>query len=329
MRFYKYGLIIFLAFILGFSSCKKVAENNSSTKNKTNSKKVTKINKNDNKLSENIEFSKKKPSFETSNEAIKLRYKFKVGKKINIVHFLKMSVRYNNNLTFINTHLYGHYETKKKLENENYELNWVISRITTELKFKDRKGQDKVLKYDSESKENTLPNSELLRTLINTSIKANVDSSGTLSELDLKSILNIMGNGSEEKLKNDISKKAEQFVNISLILLPQNDLKVGDTYDGREGVQDNSMLKIKSKKKYTVDSISKDKKFAVLKPIIDFKLDSSNQKINIKKNEMSGWVLFDIDKGNVKESYTHTRISVKINKVNMKMDMKSSFKVIE
>lgn len=333
MRFYKYGLMIFFAVILVVSSCKKLDESNSNIKNKVSVKKTTNTNnkasKNKGNLFEKIEFSKKMPKFETSNDAVKLRYKFKVGKKVNIVHFLKMSVRYNNNLTFMNTYFYGYYEIKKKLKDENYELDWVISRITTELKVKDRKGQDKILKYDSESKENTFPHSELLKTLIKTSIKAKVDSLGTLSDLDLKSILNTMTNASEDKLKKEISQKAENFVNISVILLPKNDIKVGDNYYGREDIQNSSMLKIKSKKKYTVDSISKDKKFVVLKPSIDFKLDSSKQNINIKKNNMTGWVLFDMNKGFIKESYTHTRISMKINKVDMKMDMKSSFKVIE
>ena len=120
-------------------------------------------------------------------------------------------------------------------------------------------------------------------------------------------------------------------MNISFILLPKNEIKIGDNYSGREGMQDSAMINMKSKRKYTLESVSKDKKLAVLKPGIDFNMDSSNtkQKIEIKKNNMEGWLLFDIKKGRVKESYTHTRMSMIINKVNMKMDMKSSFRVIE
>ncbi len=346
MKIYKYGLIILLLIIAGVTSCKKIDDNknkkevNKSSdnfkekgahnnvlkmeRNKKNNTSAVKI--------DDIKFSSKKPVFETTDESVKLRYKFKIGKKINIVQSLKMSVRYNNSLTFINTKLYGYYEVKKKLKDGKYEIQWIISRITTDLKVVDRNGKEKVYKYDSESENNTLAGAKVLRNLINTTIKAKTDNLGNISDIDLKSVLRAMDAGSgEEKFKDEISKKADLFVNLSFILLPANEVKTGDKYTGRKGMQESPMLKMESQREYAVDSVSKDKKFIVLKPSVNFKLNSDikGSNIDIKKNEMTGWILFDNEKGLVKEFYTHTRMSMKVNKVDMKMDMKSSFKVIE
>ena len=339
MKFYKYILIILFTTIIVLPSCKKVESENkvnkSSDTNKSSKntvKSVSAKNKNGENKTKKIEFLDKTPKFESINDAVKLRYKFKVGQKVNVVQFLKMSTRYNNSLTFMTTDIYGYYQIKKKLDDGKYELNWVISRIIIELKSKNRKGEEQILKYDSDLKENTMPNVEVFKNLINTSIKAKVDELGNLYDVDLKSFIDSMGGGaSEDKLKEEVSQKAEQFMNISFIILPQKDIKTGDTYEGRKGAQKASLLKIESKRVYNVKAVSKDKELVLLKPAVDFEMntDIEKQKIKIKKNKMTGWILFDVKNGMLKESYTHTRMSLKVNGVDMKMDMKSNFKIIK
>jgi hypothetical protein len=326
--------MLFFVILLVISSCKK-ADNNNNLKVKNNIiSKNTVVNDDTNKKKDknNVKFSQKKPIFEKTDEAVDLRYKFKLGEKVNIVHYLEMAVRYNNNLVFINTKLYGYYKINKKIDNKNYQIEWIIKRIVTELKTKDLGGKDKLLKYDSAGQNNNFPNGELLKGIIDKSIKSDIDERGNLSNIDIKSVLSALEDSSQElKLRKEISQKTEQLINISFILLPENKVKIGDKYYGRKDIQDTSMLNMKSNRKYSVDSISKDKRFVLLKPSIDFALDSDSkkQKIDIKKNEMTGWILFDVLEGKLKELYIHTRLSMKINDVKMKMDLKSRFKIIE
>ena len=324
---------VLLVFALIFSSCKKAEDkplkrSNKEKINKTNGlKKIKSKETNGNE----IEFSKKPEIGETTNEKIKLKYKFKKGVKKNIVELSKITIRYNGRLIFIDTYTYGYYKITEKLK-DSYMLEWEINRLKIKMKM-NVNGKEENVFYDSATgKESKMISSKVLKNMLNTVISAEVDSYGHFKDTDFRNLIKSIEESSlVSKVRKNILQKAKQFIENTHIVLPEKEVKEGDEYQGRKGVQDFSMIELKNSRKYKVKAVSKDKKFAVLKVFLDFETGKNNtkQKIEIKKKKSKGWILFNIEKGLLEESYLHTRLSMKVNDIEMKLDMKSNFKVLD
>jgi hypothetical protein len=51
--------------------------------------------------------------------------------------------------------------------------------------------------------------------------------------------------------------------------------------------------------KYKVVAVSADKKQAILKPVVTFSIPG----VTLTQSDFNGWILFDLQKGNVKQSF--------------------------
>ena len=329
--------------ILFFPSCKKNTDNKK-VKPLIKPKAVLKKEKSEFKESD---FLKYPPKLKSTDEKVSLKYKLKKGDKKEFVYFLKMAMLYNNRRSEINTRIYGKYEISDIYDNDKMNIKFLVKRIV--LSFN---AGNKTINYDSEKtqNDNTMDKNAVktLTSILNKEIFVTMDRKGNFSKDEIDKALEKLKNINEidkdaklvdkkliddnnfmdSKSDNEIKNKIRQIVNVAFIILPENKVKVKDTYKGRKNINDTSLSDLKTDRLYEIKSVSLSKDLVVLKPKTEFNIDNKKSYLKIRKNNLKGWILFDLKNGVLKESFLHSILDMKINNVNMKMDIKSRYKLL-
>ena len=193
-----------------------------------------------------------------------------------------------------------------------------ISRATMEVTG------DNPMSYDS-AKDSTPsdPNLAGLAAMLNVPIPVRISARGELLDADflpVQAAARKMGRAALKQVDQATSKLVEN----SFVQLPEGPVKRGDTYDaGKITMGDAQMGTMSATVRYRVKAVSADGKQVVLAPKARFEMGKSGamSKMKMKSNEVGGWVLFDVAKGNIDRSQGTAEVEMSMSEGGIAMDM--------
>lgn len=273
------------------------------------------------------------PKFSTtSDQPVTLRYKFQPGQKVKMDVDMDMSMRMSGEGQKLNIEMpmkiEGIYEVKGIDEDGNAEVVTTITRMKMKVT-----GGPQDISFDSATG-SSHPQFKPLMKMLDVPIPVKVSPAGKLLEANLDALRDAAGGAASaaEAIKN--MEKVQQS---SFVPLPDKPVKAGDTYDAGEIVQDMPNVgKMKTRTSYKVVSVSGDKKQVILRPSADFSLDTSaggKAKVTLEKGNMDGWLLFDIEKGNILRSSAVVQMAMKMSvggkTMRMNLDAEVKYRTTE
>ncbi|MBN1950752.1 MAG: hypothetical protein JW801_06085 [Bacteroidales bacterium] len=229
---------------------------------------------------------------EVSDEPVLLRYKFTPGERVNYDYTMLMEMDLGG---------YGEMEMDMAF-NGYYDVDTVypdgyalVMMYIKKVKFDISGMPGMEVNYDSDKKSDR-SNQEYyqMNELLDEAVPTLVSSLGEVGDLDANPHSRTFAAASS--LLNN-----EQFQNLidgSFQQLSLDSIRTGEKYEGGQLKIGNSMnMDMDFKGSYLVKAVSKDKKIAVLKPIVELTGES------IKDVDMDGEIIFNVERGNVDESY--------------------------
>ncbi|MFC1884553.1 hypothetical protein ACFL2O_07270 [Thermodesulfobacteriota bacterium] len=282
-----------------------------------------------------VKESSDRPHFETVGKgSVLLRYKFRPDEKVVIKMALVM-----NQVIFINEQtirvqtvlsMEGNYTVKSVKDTGDALAMITITRIRVNTK-----GPAKIF-FDSDSKAEDLdPRLTGLAELINTPLNVKVSPLGRVSDIDRSALNKIIESAGEGEQLFDLKNICEEFIENTFIALSKKEVKTGDTYEAGVIIRvmpDGSEIAVKESCK--ILEISGDNKMCLLQPRGKFSVKSQpaeGMKIRLNNGAKGGWILFDLEKGNIVRSggYSHLDVTLgqKGQSMRMKTDAKMSFNV--
>lgn len=274
-----------------------------------------------------VEYPEGCPQFSsTSGEKVLFRYKFtadqKVTVKMSMDTFMKtVSEMGAMEMPFTMT-FEAYYTVKKVNAKENAEATLVISRMTMEAE-----GPIDI-SYDSADPETASdPQFEGANLMINVPIPIVISPRGELLNLDANPLLEAAKKMGTQVDPENFKQQIKELTESSFVQLSPDPLKAGDIYDaGTISSSFGQMSSMEAEIKYQVIAVSGDKKQAILKPMVIFSFPG----MTLKQSDFKGWILFDLKKGNIVESYGKQLLeieTVEAGKTNsLLMDMTVVFK---
>jgi hypothetical protein len=277
------------------------------------------------------------PKFDSvSGDPVLIRYKFVSGKKTGIDYYVDLDTEIAVDGRTMNVQLgmqiVGSYMISSVDENGDADAVLTMTRIKVESSTMPQ------LAFDSDQ-EQTGDDSSMagLKAFCNAPMTVKVSSIGEIKNIDLNVIKEAMQKAGAAAQKMNIEKTADDMTKSSFVQLPKNKVKKGDVYEAGKIVQDmNGMAELSATVKYKVDSVSGDKKKVILRPSVIYKLEkkeNSAYDITLNDGDLQGWMLFDLEKGNIERSSGITFIDMSISQgaqnMHMKMKAKVTFKTIE
>ncbi|MDQ7825113.1 MAG: DUF6263 family protein [Candidatus Eremiobacteraeota bacterium] len=158
-------------------------------------------------------------------------------------------------------------------------------------------------------------------------IPVKVTDRGEVKEIDMQVFYKALESGIDTAMKDKLRENIEYMTKSSFIQLCRDPVKAGDTYDAGVIVQPLAKIgEISTSVSYRILSVSGDKKQAVIKPICrsSLKVASSGPvKAGIDSDKFEGWILFDLEKGNIMESSAETQRVMSISEGAKTMKVKT------
>jgi hypothetical protein len=274
-----------------------------------------------------VEYPEGCPQFSsTSGDKVLFRYKYAVNQKVvmemSMVTYIKTSSQMGDiEIPFTMT-FEAYYVVKGITAQGNAEATMIISRMTMEAEgFVD-------ISYDSADPESVSdPNFSQANCMVDVPIPIVITPLGELLDMDTNPLLE-----AAEKLGTQINPESfkqqiKELTESSFVQLSRDPLKAGDIYDAGSITSTFGMVNpIEASVKYQVIAVSGDKKKALLKPIVTFSFPD----MTIKQSEFDGWILFDLEKGNIAESNARQLLELEIEEMgetnNLFMEMVVEFK---
>jgi hypothetical protein len=162
--------------------------------------------------------------------------------------------------------------------------------------------------YDTNEENKDAPDElKSLAAMVNAPFIFKVSNQGKLLEADSKSFVDALTKaGAAAEMIEQLKQTMDQFSRNTMVALPDNPVKKGDIFDAGAFTQPiPGMGSMTAAAKYKVIAVSADKKQVLLEPIIELKLNNNEDspiKIDLKKADMSGWMLFDVNTGEMQRS---------------------------
>lgn len=257
----------------------------------------------------------------TSPEPVLLRYKCQPNQKIDFGCDMDMVMRLDAsdgrgqdmkmNMT-MNMKMDGMFHVTEVDSNGDFRAVMTITRITTKMDMEGGPGGAQKMDFDSDKDRATdRPEMRPLRAMLNQPVPVKISAMGQLLEADVHALASMMGSAASTTM--NAKQSIEQILKSSFVQLSKDPVKAGDTYDAGElsmgGPGGDGM---KAKVRYKILSVSGDKKQAVLQPLVDFSITKIPGAENIKMESCSadGWILFDVERGNIVRSAADIRMAM-------------------
>lgn len=272
------------------------------------------------------------PKFDsTSKEQVLLRYKFKAGQTVKMDMDMLMDNEIKaggqNARIGITITMEAGYTVKSVDANGDAWAVLTITRMTMKAIGPN------VISFDSDKDtDNSDPNLQALKVLLNTPIPVKISTIGKLLDVDRDPMREAIRRAGAAAKLLDFEKTADEAIKGSFIQLSQEPVKAGDIYNAGTIVKKTEDLgEMTFNVRYKVLSISGDKKQALLQPIGDVILRSQPEgpvKVEMNYGKVTGWILFDIEKGDIMQSSGLSSTEMTMSQGEQSLVMKSDTKVI-
>lgn len=268
----------------------------------------------------------KAPKFSsTTQESILLRYKHKKGQKVGLDLDFEMSMEVMGQKIPISMKMYGDYKVQAVDSNGDTTAVFRFSRIT--MKSSTPMGK---IEFDSD-KDSATANPQLkdLKKMVGVPMPVKVSAVGKLLHVDGNPLRKALGQGANAALRQQMDQMIEKMTQGAFIQLSVDPVKAGDIYDAGKIDTSSGGMKMVFSAKYKVASVSGDKKQAILEPSGKFEIKSGTAGPQIKLNEsdVDGWILFDLEKGNIIRSFAKLFMNMSVSQSGQTMTMKMTVEV--
>ena len=270
------------------------------------------------------------PTFKAKSlEPVLLRYKFTVGQKKQFNLKMLMNVlgeAQNEKLVIrMDMGLWGNYVVTRVDPNGDAQLSFVLTRITLSATG------PRTVTFDSDRSYNQ-PEYESMMVMLNKPVTGLVTPQGALKNMDDHLIVDAVNKISRNVMPQNSNQISSQMLNNTFIQLWRDPVKEGDVYPAGDIIQPaDNFGQMKMQTSYKLMHVSGDRKQVLLQPMASIKLldnPSSPVKVTLDEGSINGWILFDIEKGDIQRSRAIVLLGMTIMqdgvpvKVQMSMDLK-------
>lgn len=278
------------------------------------------------------------PKFDsTSDEAVLLRYRSSEGASFPI--HMNMDIAMDMEMGGMTMKMpmritmSGVNKTVSVTPEGNFNAEMIIERVTMDM---DAMGMK--MAFDStKTPEPQEPQYKPLAAMVGKPVKMTYSPLGKVSEIDMAAMTSAMKEAGPASSGKGTLEQLDQMVNSSFVSLPENPVRAGDTYDGGEMVQDIPDLgELRFHAQYKVVAVSGDKSQVLLEPIMDLTVKPSGDSkapLDAKLDKSGGWLLFDVSRGNISQSFITMDMTMHVEqmgqKMNMVMNTKSAYSTLE
>ncbi len=261
----------------------------------------------------------------TTNEAVKLQNAYKEGDSAHMVMETNMNMEMMGQKMPMEMTMESDYKIKDVTESGNAKIDVVFTRISMSMEG------PQPMKFDSDNEEDMKnnPAAGVFAALLNKAITSEVTPYGKVVEMNMDAIMEGLTDQQAAQMQNQMESMSDQFTQNAFIALPEKPVKAGDIYDAGTMENTNAGMAMKIDMKYKVLSISEDKRYVILEPQGEFKLESKQEGVEMKSenNKIGGWIVFDLQRGMLKRSNMIMNMNVTANQMAMKIDMNIEMKM--
>lgn len=265
------------------------------------------------------------PKLDGSSDApVLLRYKFEAGQEFPFDMVMNMTMSMNMGSMKMEMPMEmtseGRCTVKGVTPEGNFQMEMIMTRVTMSMDMMGNK-----MAFDSkETPAPTEPQFKPLAAMIGKVVTAVISPRGETIEVKADALVDAMKEvdaNSGDQMKQQFS----QVMNSSFIQLPENPVKIGDAFDSGAISQDiPGVGTMEMVIHYKVSGVSGDGAKVMLEPTVDVKIvpaPEAQGKMDVKVDSASGWLLFDIAKGNIGQSNMLMNMNMTMEQMNQKMDM--------
>ena len=158
--------------------------------------------------------------------------------------------------------------------------------------------------------------------LLHNKIYMTISPKGKLIDIDMSKIFANIPDRENAEVKKQIEQMSNQFSQNTFIPLPEKPVKAGDVYD--VGIVHNNVsgMDMDMDMKYRVLSVSLYKKLVLLAPEGHFNLGQKTESSKIRDNEISGWVILNLNTGFMEASNMKMKMNISSTQMGQEMNMK-------
>ncbi len=266
------------------------------------------------------------PAFSaTTNEAVKLQNNYTKGDTAHMTMETEMNIEMMGQKMPMNMTMESDYKVKEVTEEGNAKIDVVFTRVAMSM------DGPQPMKFDSDNEEDITnnPAAGVFSALLNKAITSEVTPYGKVVEMNMDAIMEGLTDEQGAQMQNQMESMSDQFTQNAFIALPEEPVKEGDIYNAGTMENNNAGMTMKINMKYKVLSISEDKRYVLLEPQGEFQMESKKEGVEMtsENNKIGGWVLYDLQKGMLKNSNMIMNMNVTANQMAMKMDMNIEMKM--
>jgi hypothetical protein len=276
------------------------------------------------------------PQFDTrSSRPVLMRYKFRNGETVRMTMDLVM----DNSILLMDRKADMHmlismaaeYTVKSVDENGDARADFTITRMTMKAMSQASPGG---ITFDSDKvQQDADPKLAALKVFVKTVIPVKVSSIGKILDMDLDPIREAVARAGEAAALLDFGKTADKAMKSSFTQLSLKPVRPGDIYEAGTIVEKLENLgEMSMTARYKVLAISGDGQQVLLQPLGNMSLkpaagNPGNMKMSMKKGNVDGWLLFDVEKGNIVRSAAASGMELSMSQDNVTMNMISDTKI--
>ena len=267
----------------------------------------------------------KKPVFASTTSApVLFRYKLKTDQLMLMAVDMNTDIGMKMGARTMAVTQTMHIDAKAKVtavdETGNIFVLVKISRLTMEMK-----GIPEPVSYDSDNADDAKPDFEGINAMIGVGIPCKISPVGKMLETDLEPLRLAMRRVNNAAMKKAIEDSAGKMFEGTFVQLSEEPIAAGQSYDAGTIIAD----PMKARVSYAIDSVSGDKRQAVMTPTVAFEFPAgalAGGEAKLTRQKTDGWILFDLENGYSGTGQVDTQIEFELtaNKQTVVMDMKMS-----
>jgi hypothetical protein len=263
----------------------------------------------------------KAPVFESTNsEPVLMRYKLQrdqvLSMTVDMNTDIRMRVATQKADIVQNVRITAKARVTEVDGNGNIAVLLKITRMTMKLSGM------KEAEFDSDNPDNSNPDLQAVNAMIGVGIPCKISPVGELLETDLEPLRLAVRRLNNATLTKTLEDSASKMFEGTFVQLSKDPIAAGQTYEAGTFVSGGTKMRVS----YKITAVSSDKTKALMMPVMNMDVPANSipgLEMKISKQENSGWILFDVDKGYVSEGRISGRIVMEASADgrNLLMDM--------
>lgn len=261
----------------------------------------------------------------TSSEPVLLRYKLKRDQVMKLAVDMETNMRMSIGAQSLNMGQNMRIEAKIRVTEVDEKGNMSVLVKITRLTMKMTNGTTQI-EFDSDKPEGAPPDFQAVTAMIGVGIPCKISPVGEMLETDLEPLrlaVNRVNNAALSKALEDSTSKMFQGTFVQLSKAP---IAAGQTYEAGTIVSDQTKMHVS----YTIASVSGNRSKVIMEPVMT--MDSlaktlPDAETKMTKQETSGWLLFDVDKGYISDGRMRIQMGFEITHDGQKALMEMTAKV--